>query len=175
MFRRTFLKAGLTLAGTGRRAWAQLADVAPRYFPLAQPIRIPLDAVKVPWVPVEFTAEATAPATATAGSRRVLISGVLFRKSAASPDGLSALCLTCPHEQCKVDLVGDPARVATLTAGTVTHPIFECGCHASLFDAAREGEKISGETPRGLYRFRAVVGQERVEIGEIEETAVFEV
>ena len=63
------------LVGFGRRAWAQLADGAPRYFPLSQPIRIPLDAVKVPWQPVTFTAEAMAPATATTASRRVLISG----------------------------------------------------------------------------------------------------
>jgi Rieske Fe-S protein len=165
------------LAGAGRRVWAQLADDAPRYFPLSQPIRVPLDAVKAPWEPVTFTAEATAPSTATTVSRRVLISGVLFRKGAASPAGeLSALCLTCPHEQCKVDLVSDPTRLAALTGGTATHPLFECPCHASVFDAAREGEKISGETPRGLYRFRiSGVTQGLVEIGEIEEAAVYEV
>ena len=165
------------LAGAGRRVWAQLADGAPRYFPLNQPIKVPLDAVKAPWEPVTFTAEATAPSTATTVSRRVLISGVLFRKGAASPAGeLSALCLTCPHEQCKVDLVSDPTRLAALTGGTATHPLFECGCHASVFDAAREGERISGETPRGLYRFRiSGVTQGFVEIGEIEEAAVYEV
>ena len=165
------------LAGAGRRVWAQLANGAPRYFPLSQPIRVPLDAVKAPWEPITFTAEATAPATATTVSRRVLISGVLFRKGAASPAGeLSALCLTCPHEQCKVDLVSDPARLAALTGGTGTYPLFECPCHTSVFDAMREGEKISGETPRGLYRFRiSGVTQGLVEIGEIEEAAVYEV
>ena len=58
-----------------------------------------------------FTAEAMAPATSTTARRRVLISGVLFRRSASddsSTKDLSALCLTCPHEQCKVDLVTDP-------------------------------------------------------------------
>jgi Rieske Fe-S protein len=176
MFRRTFLTAGLMLAGASRRVWAQLADTAPRYFPLTKPIRIPLDAVKTPWMPITFTAEAMAPATATSASRRVLISGVLFRKSSTFAEELSALCLTCPHEQCKVDLVSDPVRLATLTGGAATHPLFECGCHASLFDAAREGERISGETPRGLYRFRvAGVDDGRVEIREIEEAAVFEV
>jgi Rieske Fe-S protein len=165
------------LAGAGRRVWAQLADVAPRYFPLRQTIRVPLDAVKAPWEPVTFTAEAMAPATATTASRRVVISGVLFRKSAASPSGeLSALCLTCPHEQCKVDLISDPARLAAMTGGTATHPLFECGCHASVFDAAKDGERISGETPRGLYRFRiSGVAAGHVEIGEIEEAAVYEV
>ena len=68
------------LAGAGRRVWAQPADGAPRYFPLTTPIRIPLDAVKIPWQPVTFTAEAMAPSTATTASRRVLISGVLVPK-----------------------------------------------------------------------------------------------
>jgi Rieske Fe-S protein len=165
------------LAGTGRRVWAQLVDGATPYFPLNQPITVPLDSVKTPWEPVTFTAEAMAPATATTVRRRVLISGVLFRKGGASPPGeLSALCLTCPHEQCKVDLVSDPARVAAISGGTATHPLFECGCHASVFDAAKEGERISGETPRGLYRFRiSGVTEGLVHIGEIEEAAVFEV
>jgi Rieske Fe-S protein len=177
MFRRTFLAAGLTLAGAGRRVWAQLADGAPRYFPLRQPITVPLDAVKAPWEPVTFTAEAMAPATATTASRRVLIAGVLFRKGAALPSGeLSALCLTCPHEQCKVDLISDPSRLTAITGGTTSHPLFECGCHGSVFDAAKEGERISGETPRGLYRFRITrVTEGVVEFGEIEEAALYEV
>jgi Rieske Fe-S protein len=154
------------------------SPVGERYFPLSRPVRIPLDAVKTPWVPVTFTAEAMAPATATAATRRVLITGVLFRKgSTTSTTGdLSALCLTCPHEQCKVDLITEPARLAAMTGGTATHPLFECGCHSSLFDAAQEGARISGETPRGLYRFRiSGLTGEVVEIPEIEEVAVFEV
>ena len=163
------------LVGLGRRVWAQLTEASPRYFPLTRPILIPLDAVRVPWQPMTFTAEAMAPATATTGTRRVLISGVLFRRS-ASNDGLSALCLTCPHEQCKVDLVTDRTRLTQMTGGTAAHPLFECGCHFSLFDAAQEGARISGESPRGLYRFRvAGVHQGMVEITEIEEVALFEV
>lgn len=174
------------LVGLGRRVWAQLTEAAPRYFPLTRPILIPLDAVRVPWHPLTFTAEAMAPATGTAGPRRVLISGVLFRRAATfssasagargSTDGLSALCLTCPHEQCKVDLITDPARLAALTGGTATHPLFECGCHSSVFDAAADGARISGETPRGLYRFRLAGARKGiVEIAEIEEMALFEV
>jgi len=45
-----------------------------------------------------------------------------------------------------------------------------------VFDAAEEGAKISGETPRGLYRFRiAGVREGTVEITEIEEVALIEV
>jgi Rieske Fe-S protein len=164
------------LVGFGQRAWAQLAAESPRYAPLSRPIRVPLDAVAVPWQPAPFTAEAMAPATAKTASRRVLISGVVFRRPASAQQPLSALCLTCPHEQCKVDLITDPDRLAALTGGTATHPLFECGCHASVFDALQDGARMSGETPRGLYRFRITnVSDRAVEIGEIEETALFEV
>jgi Rieske Fe-S protein len=89
---------------------------------------------------------------------------------------LSALCVTCPHEQCQVDLVTDQAQLARMVRGAVTHPLFECGCHQSVFDAAADGEKISGETPRGLYRFRiAGLAESHVEITEVEEVALFEV
>ena len=56
------------------------------------------------------------------------------------------------------------------------HPLFECGCHFSVFDAAEEGARLSGESSRGLYRFRvAGVRDGMVEIPEIEEVALFEV
>ncbi len=165
------------LAGFGRRAWAQLVDNATRYFPLTTPIRIPVGDVTVPWHPITFTAEAMAPATSTTASRRVLISGVLFKKGSHSgSNDLSALCLTCPHEQCKVDLITDPARLTGMTAATPTGPVFECACHLSVFDAADEGARIAGETPRGLYRFRiGGINRDMVEITDIEEVALFEV
>jgi len=154
-------------------AWAQVAHVPPPYARLSRPVRIPLDAVMTSWHPVTFTAEAMAPATATAASRRVLISGVLFRRS---PDDLSALCLTCPHEQCQVDLITDSIRLAAMTGGAATHPLFECGCHSSVFDAGQDGARVSGETPRGLYRFRITgVSDGVVEINEVEEVALREV
>ena len=173
MFRRRFFAIALALAGFGRRARAQLANDI-RFFPLSRPIRIPLEDVKDLWQPVPFTAEAMAPATAKTERRRVLISGVLFRRS--GDRSLSALCLTCPHEQCKVDLITEPARLAEMTGGTAAHPLFECGCHYSVFDPANDGAKVSGETPRGLYRFRiAGVREGQAEITEIEEVALFEV
>ena len=63
-----------------------------------------------------------------------------------------------------------------MTGGTATHPFFECGCHSSVFDALQDGARVSGETPRGLYRFRiAGVSDGMVDIHEIEEVALFEV
>jgi Rieske Fe-S protein len=84
--------------------------------------------------------------------------------------------VTCPHEQCQVDLVTDAERLARMTDRKTTHPLFECGCHFSVFDAAQEGARISGESPRGLYRFRIEgIRDGMVEINEIEEAALSEV
>lgn len=178
--RRIFIAAGLALVGIGRRVWAQAASAPIRYSALTRPVEIPLQAVTTPWHPVAFVAEAMAPATPTAQARRVLISGVLFRRASAgapgSIDELSALCVTCPHEQCQVDLVTEEARLSRMKGGPATHPLFECGCHFSVFDAAADGARISGETPRGLYRFRiGGLAQNTVEITEIEDVALFEV
>jgi Rieske Fe-S protein len=166
--RRSFIATGLALLGFGRRARAQLVDPsAPiRYAALTRPVKIPVDAVAAPWKPVPFVAEAMT------GPRRVLISGILFRNDTQ----LSALCVTCPHEQCQVDLVTDQERLARMAGQKTTHPLFECGCHFSVFDAAKEGARLSGESPRGLYRFRVTgIRDGMVEITEIEEVALFEV
>lgn len=178
MKRRSFIGTALALAGFGRRVWAQVANPSTpiRYAELTRPVRIPLEAVTTPWRPVSFVAEARqnvarsgAPGTS---SRRVLISGVLFR----TETNLSALCVTCPHEQCQVDLVTDQERLDRMIGEKATHPLFECGCHFSVFDAVKEGERLSGESPRGLYRFRiAGVHDGIVEIAEIEQTALSEV
>jgi Rieske Fe-S protein len=193
--RRSFIATGLALLGFGRRAWAQLIDPpAPvRYAALTRPVKIPVEAVVAPWKPVPFVAEAMA------GPRRVLISGVLFRLASAAARGdgapqaeralsgagapgsiedtqLSALCVTCPHEQCQVDLVTDQERLARMAGQKATHPLFDCGCHFSVFDAAEGGARVSGESPRGLYRFRVSgVRDGMVEITEIEEVALSEV
>jgi Rieske Fe-S protein len=187
MNRRFFVAAWLALVGIGRRARAQVAPI--RYAALTRPVRIPLQQVTAPWQPVPFVAEAMAPAKVSAPARRVLINGVLFRRTttaASAPaesaaavsieNALSALCVTCPHEQCQVDLVTDPARLSQMRVGTASPPLFECGCHLSIFDAAADGARISGEAPRGLYRFR-IAGTDRdtVEITEVEEVALFEV
>lgn len=164
--RRKFIGAALTLFAFARSAWAQVTNAASiSYAPLSRPVRIPLEAVAVPWTPVSFVAEAMAP-------RRILISGVLYR---AEKD-LSAVCVTCPHEQCQVDLVTDEARLARMPGRTSSHPLFECGCHLSVFDAANHGARLSGETPRGLYRFRiGRVDEGIVEITEVEAVALSEV
>ena len=166
--RRIFIATGLALLGISRRAWAQLAGPATpiRFADLTRPVRIPVESVAVPWRPVPFVAEGMAQA------RRVLISGVLFRHDT----NLSALCVTCPHEQCQVDLVTDRQRLARMVGRSETHPLFECGCHFSVFDPANEGARLSGESPRGLYRFRiAGVRDGVVEITQVEESALFEV
>ena len=171
MTRRLFVGIGLALAGFGRRAWAQLAapQASIRFASLTRPVAIPVNAVTIPWQPVPFVAEGSH------SGRRVLINGVLFRRAGAE-DALSALCVTCPHEQCQVDLVTDQERLARMSAGPATRPLFECGCHLSVFDAGNEGARISGEAPRGLYQFQiGGVRDGNVEIVGIEDVALAEV
>jgi len=168
MNRRIFISAGLALAGFVRHAWAQLADSPSsiRYAALTRPVTIPVDSVATAWQPVAFVADGRF------RDKRVLINGVLLRTDTA----LSALCVTCPHEQCHVDLVTDQARLARMVEGKALNPLFECGCHFSVFDAAREGARISGESPRGLYRFRINgIHEGMVQITDIEEAALSEV
>ena len=171
MIRRTFLGYGLMLVGFGRRVWAQLASEPVRYSPLTSPVRIPLDAVTTPWNAVSFTAEAVLPPAAAAPGQQVRLDGVLFRTSTGddSPQRFSALCLICPHESCLVKFLNDPSLAAELSDGAAKGPIFSCGCHRSVFEAA-EGAKLTGPTHRGLYRFRVTdVSAAGVVISEIEE------
>jgi Rieske Fe-S protein len=175
MIRRTFLAAGLMLLGVSQRVWPRLTRASARYAPLSAPVRIPLDAVSTPWRPVAFKAEAVAPATGTTPARRVLLSGVLFRRAANDErPPFSALCVTCTHEQCEVDFIAEPTELPR-TDRIVTHPVFLCACHSSVFDAVDEGAWVSGPAPRGLYRFRLRVDDDAVEIDEVEEEALFAV
>ena len=175
MKRRAFLAWGLTLLGISRRVRAQRTSASVRYAPLAAPVRIPLEAVKTPWRPVPFRAEAVAPAAGTAPARRVLLSGVLFRRVTGDerPE-LSALCVTCTHEQCQVDFIADPTTLPR-TDRAMTRPVFLCSCHSSVFDAVDDGEWIAGPAPRGLFRFRVHVDADAVEIAEVEGDALFAV
>jgi Rieske Fe-S protein len=174
MRRRTFFSVGLTLVGFSRRAWAQLTTAPPRFTPLTQPVRIPLDSVAIPWHPVSFVGESVTPPGSEIPGRRVLIKGVLFRKQTAdNSSGLSALSVICPHEQCAVALVTDPERLAKMSGNTSGRPLFECACHFSKFDASEEGAWVSGVAYRGLFRFRVdAVSDGIVEINEIEEEAL---
>ena len=174
MFRRAFLACGLMLGGFSRRAWAQVTTAPPRFTPLTQPVRIPLDSVAIPWHPAPFVAEAVTPPGSETPGRRLLIKGVLFRKETTdNSSGLSALSVICPHEQCAVALVTDPERLAKMSGSTAGHPLFECACHFSKFDASEEGAWVSGVAYRGLFRFRiGAVSDGTVEINEIEEDAL---
>src|SRR4051812_418694 len=169
--RRTFLEVGLMLVGGGRRAWAQIAGPLSGYAPLTHPVRIPLDSVATPWHTVPFAAEAMTAASADAQARRVVLKGVLYRKTMEDGSSdLSALCVTCPHELCPVDLVTDPERLAKM--GDAKSPLFECGCHFSKFDARQDGEWVSGVAYRGLFAFRVSAVGNSAEITHIEEEAL---
>ncbi len=52
------------------------------------------------------------------------------------------------------------------------HPLLVCPCHFSVFDPASHGALLTGPAGRGLYRFRFDVGDETIEIQEVEEAAL---
>jgi Rieske Fe-S protein len=173
MIRRTFLLCGLMLVGLGRRAWAQLTGEPARFAKLSAPVRIPMTSVSKPWQQVPFKAEATASATASEAAHRVILRGVLFRRTPeANRPPLSALCVTCTHEQCEVDFVEQPGQLPRMDR-VIDHPVFFCACHSSVFDAVADGAWISGPASRGLYQFRLkVVDESTVEISEVEQDAL---
>ena len=111
------------------------------------------------------------PQTSPTPGRRVLMNGVLYRRETGDDSSaLSALCVTCPHELCQVDLVTDEARLARMSDSDKKNPKFVCGCHGSVFDALDDGAWISGPAYRGLFNFRVGgITAGTVEIDEVEE------
>ena len=173
--RRVFLGQGLMLlvAGFGRRAWAQAADLL-RYQPLVRPVLVPLGDLVTPAKAFPFTADGATLTSAATPNQPLRISGMVARTAAGdnAPERFSAVCLKCPHEGCDVDFVSDPSRLPeeiTNVLGRVTEPVYVCPCHNSTFRIA-DGSRLAGPAPRGLHRFRVTgVSATAVEIGEVEE------
>jgi Rieske Fe-S protein len=103
------------------------------------------------------------------------MNGVLYRReSGDDPSAFSALCVSCPHELCQVDLVTDEARLARMSGSDTNNPKFVCGCHGSVFDALEDGTWISGPAGRGLFNFRVGgITNGTVEIDEVEGETLF--
>ena len=171
--RRTFLQsAALALVGFGRRLQAQRSRFL-RYSSLAAPVVVSLDVLTV-GRPARFRARGVSPPTAANPDQPVQVNGMVVRTSDAdnAPDRFRAVCVVCPHEQCDVDFVGDPADLhadVIAETGPVDEPVYLCPCHNSAF-AAADGRRLGGPAPRGLYRFRVTdVTETSVVIGEVEE------
>jgi Rieske Fe-S protein len=160
------------ILGVRRRGWSWLSEPV-EYWPLTRPVRIPLEQVGEPMRPVSFTAESMMPGVG-AGARRVLLKGILYRHAEGPPgSALTAVCVTCPHEQCAVQMVSEPSRLARRTERPGPGPILECPCHGSLFDPIRHGAWVAGIAPRGLFRFRLGASENGyAEIVEIEQEAL---
>ena len=166
---RGFLGAAALLRPSAARAVAQRNQ----YRRLRKPVVLPLDEVARSWQPVLFDAVGPARDAAAAYGPDVSLRGMLLRLP--TTDGtteLKAFCLTCPHEICYVDYLTDTERVRLESAAKPEHPLFVCPCHFSVFNPLAEGAQISGPAHRGLYRFRLEVGEDVVEIKEVEDGAL---
>ncbi len=163
----------LALLGLTRRVTAQRPRRI-RYHPLAQPVLVPLETLAIPGRARAFQARAVSLPTAANPNRPIRVNGMVVRATAGDdgPDRFKAVCVVCPHEQCDVDFVADPAKLSEYVVaeiGPVEDPVYLCPCHDSAFTIA-DGARLGGPAPRGLYRFRVTgVSETAVEIGEVEE------
>ena len=155
----------VALLGVARPMWAATTSRVTTFRELTRPVAIPLRQVVEPWQPLAFDAWAV-----DASGSDVRLKGMLVRTARAPDpaDGLTSVCLTCPHEICYVNLVEEPGA-AELDAAAPDHPVFVCPCHFSSFDPRAEGARLGGPTTRGLFRFRFEVRGEVVRIVQIEE------
>ena len=150
-------------------------------------VALPLRDLALPWAAVRFRAFCPLPAPPPGAPPHRLLRGIAIRLPATkdAPPRIEALCLTCPHETCEVDLRSDTANVRldedAETSGDgepgdravlPDHPVFVCSCHFSVFDPVREGERLAGPAPRGLYRFHSRVEADRLAIFEVEAAAL---
>ena len=164
--RRTLLKAA---------ALAMAPPLAAHDFrELREPVTVALAELAEPWSATRFRAFCPLPDPKPGAPPVRLLRGLAMRLPAG--DGApryEALCLTCPHEICEVDLRHDAAAVR-LDDGSAApaHPLFVCACHFSVFDPTRAGERLAGPAPRGLYRFRSRVAAERLEVVAVEAAAL---
>ena len=136
------------------------------FLDLEAAVSLPLRDLTEPWAAVRFRAFCPLPAPPPGGPPRRLLRGMAIRLPGTddAPSRLEALCLTCPHEICEVDLRSDVEQS--------DHPVFVCSCHFSVFDPARQGERLAGPAPRGLYRFRSRVDEDCLVITEVEAAAL---
>jgi len=142
-------------------------------------VEVPLTDLSGPWRARQFIADATTLSSAANPNQPLRISGMVVRTAATSepaPDHFCAVCVKCPHEHCDSDFVRDPkslpAEVLQEIAEPLQDPVYLCPCHNSTF-RARDGERLGGPAPRGLYLFRVTsVTGTVVTIGEVEEDAL---
>ena len=83
--------------GVARPMWAATTSRVATFRDLTRPVAIPLRQVAEPWQPQAFDAWAV-----DASGSDLRLKGMLVRTARESDpaDGLTAVCLTCPHEIC---------------------------------------------------------------------------
>ena len=136
--RRAFL-AMLALIGAGRTLWAQ-GRRRLRYRVLTRPGLVPLASLETPGRARRFVAHGVSPPSAATPGESVRVTGMVARVAAGDDaECFKAVCVVCPHEQCDVDFVADPAELDPTIVeeiGEVSDPVYLCPCHNSTFTMA---------------------------------------
>ena len=164
-----------------------MAQAGVHFRPLARPTVVPLDDLAAAWRARSFMADGVTLSSAANPNQPIRVSGSIVRiaeaggagkaggagNGAPTADAFNAVCLRCPHEGCDVEFVRDPKTQPPEAFAELpsipTEPVFICPCHNSTFKA-KDGERLGGPAPRGLYRFRVTaVTDKTVEVGEVED------
>ena len=131
--------AGRTLRAQGRRRL--------RYRALTRPGLVPLASLETPGRARRFVAQGVSPPSAATPGESVRVTGMVARVAAGDDaECFKAVCVVCPHEQCDVDFVADPAELDPTIVeeiGEVSDPVYLCPCHNSTFTMAG-GERLGG-------------------------------
>jgi Rieske Fe-S protein len=76
------------------------------------------------------------------------------QRGAGAKEKFEVVNLYCTHQRCKIAFITDAADIEGMTGKKVTHPVFYCPCHRSLFDATKGAEPIKGsEAKLALWKF----------------------
>ena len=136
----------------GRGPRLRLRPAPIRYASLTRPVRIPVEGVAAAWQPVPFVAESMLRA------RRVLISGVLFRTDTAAERAVRHLSARAVPGRSR-DRRGAPGADDRPDGRHIrsSSAVATSACSTPR----RKARDVSGETPRGLFRFRIAACQRR--------------
>jgi Rieske Fe-S protein len=130
----------------------------------AAPLRVAkLSQLERPWSTVRFEYSMKVKAKSTVGEtvNEEHLPGLAIRlpdeiaqkRGGGAKAKFQVVNLYCTHNRCRTTFVPDPAEIEPMLGSKPTGPVFYCGCHQSLFDAAQDAKPILGPAKQPLWKF----------------------